>query len=95
MSNPEIDSAVQEVLGRYFEIGVHQSRAKRLAAATVWAYPKLVGTIKHSLPGTAAAWGGWAKQEPGFSRPPIPRDVALAAVFELCSRGLHIHGLLI
>ena len=75
---PAGDEIAEKFLTHLAEGGYPRSTETTLVAAWRWAVPGIKRPLAQRLPRTSAALRGWALQEPGHSRPPIPRVVALA-----------------
>ena len=76
--------ALLEHLECLFDSGHDLSKASRTASSVMWLNPTMVPPLRTSLPLTAAALRGWKRQEPGITRPPLPRVLMLAIARALC-----------
>ena len=89
------DAALQDYLEELYEQGANRGEASSVVAALLWLRPELGGTQKAALPLSAASLRGWAKLEPGFTRPPLPYAIALAAALWLAEHSQQEAALLV
>ena len=82
-------------LEAWWDAGAPKSVAQRTVSGLLWILPQLRGVQKLVLPSTSSALTGWARQEPGISRPPLPYVVMQAIVVHLVQSGSPWFGLAI
>ena len=76
-----------------WDAGASKAVAQRTVSGLLWILPQLRGVQKLVLPATASSLTGWARQESGISRPPIPYVVMQAIVVHLVQSGCPWFGL--
>jgi integrase len=89
------DEVLSMRLEALWDAGAPKAVAQRTISGLLWIDPRLRGVQKLVLPSTSSALTGWARQEPGASRPPLPYVVMQAIVVHLVQSGCPWHGLAI
>ena len=74
------DAALQDHVELLFEGDKDRSAAACLTSAVLWLAPEFGQPRTDALPWTIASLRGWARLEPGFSRPPLPYAVMMSIV---------------
>ena len=74
------DAALQDHVELLFEGDKDRSAAACLTSAVLWLAPEFGQPRTDALPWTIASLQGWARLEPGFSRPPLPYAVMMSIV---------------
>ena len=73
----EWDHALVEFAEECVDVGVHRAVVVQTICALRWAQPRLPRPLRAAVPEAMAALDGWGKLEPGASRPPVPRMLAV------------------
>ncbi len=87
------DPVLVDFLETMYDLGRSKEHCSRVPHALRWAEPGLGPSVRSCLPRTHALLAGWDKLEPGSSRPPLPRVVAVAIATKLCQDGFGMEGL--
>ena len=93
LEGPAWDVIAEECLTHLARDSYPRSTGTTLVAALMWAVPVIGRRLAQRLPRASAALRGWALQEPGHSRPPIPRVVALALALRMARQREALAGL--
>ncbi|CAK0803561.1 unnamed protein product [Prorocentrum cordatum] len=78
-----------------FDRGMGREAFSRTLCAVAWGEPALGGPVRRLFPAGHASLSGWTRLQPGHSRPPLPRAIALAMAAVLVSMGKPDSGLCI
>ncbi|CAK0823013.1 unnamed protein product, partial [Prorocentrum cordatum] len=78
-----------------FDRGMGREAFSRTLCALAWGEPALGGPVRRLFPSAHASLSGWTRLQPGRSRPPPPRALALAMAAVLASMGKPDSGLCI
>ncbi|CAK0911836.1 unnamed protein product, partial [Prorocentrum cordatum] len=70
-----------------FDRGMGREAFSRTLCAVAWGEPALGGPVRRLFPAAHASLSGWTRLQPGHSRPPLPRALALAMAAVLVSMG--------
>jgi len=97
-SSDNWDQMMVEYLEYLYSQGMAKSQAVKAKAALLWMSPHLKSprsTVSKILPCASAALAGWGRLEPGLTKPPIPRLVAMGISHWMCQNGLIFEALAI
>ena len=89
------DATLSEYIDWLYDQGHCKNMAEKTAASVRWAFPGIPRPMSRGLPVSIAAIRGWSKLEPGYSKPPLPRQLCVLIAHHLCLRGEHNMALLL
>ena len=97
---PELTAEMwDDLLAEYIEHAYDRNTSVELVARTgpalLWSHPRLSGPLRRAFPQAMCALAGWRTLHPPRSRPPIPRELALAMAVLLLRSGRARLGLLL
>ena len=89
------DDALVDYAEWTFDRGMGREAFSRTLCAVAWGEPALGGPVRRLFPSAHASLAGWRRLQPGHSRPPLPRALALALAAVLAAQGKPDSGLCI
>ncbi|CAK0790711.1 unnamed protein product, partial [Prorocentrum cordatum] len=89
------DGALVDYAEWAFDRGMGREAFSRALCAVAWGEPALGGPVRRLFTSAHSSLAGWTRHQPGHSRPPLPRLLALAFAAALASPGKPDSGLCI
>ena len=87
LDKDEWDVLLTSYIEYLYDSGSTENAGGTTLAAVRWAEPAIPRPLRRGLPLASAALAGWRRAEPGRTRPPMPREVAIAIALDLCDYG--------